>query len=67
MKNADCIGPLPCGANVQPAPPPVNVTVAVPLPVAVGPLKLLSDGVTLFDGADAGPVPDAFVAVTVKV
>jgi len=24
-------------------------------------------GVTLFDGADAGPVPTAFVAATVKV
>ena len=27
----------------------------------------LAPGVTLFDGADAGPVPTAFVAVTVKV
>ncbi len=50
----------------------VQLTVACPLPgVAVtavgapGTVELL--GVTLFDGADAGPVPTAFVAVTVNV
>ena len=37
--------------------------VAVPIVGAPG----TPAGVTLFDGADAGPVPAAFVAVTVKV
>jgi hypothetical protein len=59
------------------AEPPVagalNVTVACALPaVAVTPVGAPgavtgASGVTLFEGADAGPVPTAFVAVTVKV
>jgi hypothetical protein len=31
------------------------------------PLATQADGVTAFDGLDAGPVPTAFVAVTVNV
>src|SRR4051812_43747041 len=37
--------------------------VAMPIVGAPGTVA----GVTAFDGADAGPVPEAFVAVTVKV
>ncbi len=37
--------------------------IAVGVPGAPG----MVAGVTLFEGADAGPVPNAFVAVTVKV
>jgi hypothetical protein len=46
-------------ANVtvlEPPPPPP------PPPVVAG-----ADGVTAFEGAEAGPVPTAFVAVTVNV
>jgi len=48
----------------------VNVTVACALPAVAVPIvgapgRLAN--VTLFEGADAGPVPAAFVAVTVKV
>src|SRR5256885_13181750 len=48
----------------------VNVTVACALPpIAVTPVGGPGTvaGVTEFDGADGGPVPTAFVAVTVKV
>ena len=58
------------GAKVQPGPPPESTAVAMPEPVAVGPLKVVTAptvGVTAFDGADAAPVPTALVAVTVKV
>ena len=48
----------------------VNVTVACALPlVAVAPVGASGTvaGVTAFEGADGGPVPTAFVAVTVNV
>jgi hypothetical protein len=50
----------------------VQVTVADPLPaVAVTPVGAAgtvgATGVTAFDGAEAEPVPTAFVAVTVNV
>ena len=48
----------------------VKLTVACALPaVAVTPVGAPGTvaGVTLLDGADAGPVPNAFVAVTVNV
>jgi len=48
----------------------VNATVACALPaVATTPVGLPGNaaGMTLFEGADAGPVPTALVAVTVKV
>ena len=41
--------------------------VAMPVPVAVGPVNELLLGVTLFDGAEAGPGPFALVATTVNV
>jgi hypothetical protein len=48
----------------------VNVTAAWAFPAVAVPIVGAPGtpaGVTLFDGADAGPVPTAFVAVTVKV
>ena len=55
-------------------PPPdaggVNVTVACVFPAVAGPIvggPGTAAGVTLFDGADGGPVPTALVAVTVNV
>ena len=48
----------------------VNVTVACPTPAVAVPIvggPGTAAGVTLFEGADAGPVPTAFAAVTVKV
>ena len=42
-------------------PSPAVVVTAVGLPGTVGP------GVTLFDGPEAAPVPEPFVAVTVNV
>ena len=56
--------------KVQPAPPPVNDAVIVPDPVADAALNVRTaggDGVTLFDAAEGGPVPIAFVAVTLNV
>jgi hypothetical protein len=48
----------------------VNVTVAWPFPadasISVGALGV-ANGVTLFEAAEAAPVPTALVAVTVKV
>ena len=52
---------------MQVAPPPVTVTVALPLPVAVGPVNAFSVVLAEFDAADGGPTPAAFVAVTVNV
>ena len=48
----------------------VNATVACPLPAVAMPIvgaPGTAAGVTLFEGVDEGPVPVAFVAVTVKV
>ena len=48
----------------------VKVTVACALPRVAVPIVGAPgtvEGVTLFDGAEAGPVPEAFVAATVKV
>jgi hypothetical protein len=48
----------------------VNVTAAWAFPAVAVPIVGVPGtpaGVTLFDGADAGPVPAEFVAVTVKV
>jgi len=50
----------------------VNVTVAcvfpaVAVPIVGGPGTVAAVGVTLLDADDAGPVPTALVAVTVKV
>ena len=48
----------------------VNVTVACALPAVAVPIVGAPGtvaGVTLFEAAEAGPVPSAFVAVTVKV
>jgi len=48
----------------------VNATVACPMPAVAVPIAGAPGtvtGVTLFEGADAGPVPTAFVAVTVNV
>jgi hypothetical protein len=51
----------------------LNVTVACPLPAvaatALGAPGTVggADGVTAFDGAEAGPAPALFVAVTVNV
>jgi hypothetical protein len=48
----------------------VNVTVACEIPPVAAPIvggPGTAAGVTLFDGGDAGPVPTAFVAVTVNV
>ena len=49
----------------------VKVTVIVLLPLSVTPVIVgvpgTGTGVTLLEAADAGPVPTAFVAVTVKV
>ena len=48
----------------------VKVTVACEIPAVAVPIvggPGTAAGVTLFEGADAGPVPTAFVAVTVKV
>jgi len=48
----------------------VNATVASESPAVAGPIAGAPGtvaGVTLFEGADAGPVPAAFVAVTVNV
>ena len=50
--------------------PGVHVTVAVWIPaVATTPVGASGtvEGVTLFDGAEAAPVPSALVPVTVKV
>jgi hypothetical protein len=50
----------------------LNVTVAWPFPAVAAPALGApgtvggTDGVTVFDGADAGPVPTLFVAVTVN-
>src|ERR1700693_1704416 len=63
-------GPMNCGVTKeQPAPPPVKLTVIVPVPVALGAEKFVTAGaigVTLFDEAEAALVPTALVAVTVK-
>ena len=53
--------------NSQVGPPPVNVAVMVPVPVAEPALYDTITGVTLFDGAEGALVPAAFVAVTVNV
>jgi hypothetical protein len=48
----------------------VKVTVACVFPAVAGPIvggPGTAAGVTLFDDADAGPVPTALVAVTVNV
>ena len=48
----------------------VKVTLACPSPASARPIVGASgtaSGVTLFEGADCGPVPMALVAVTVKV
>ena len=51
----------------------VKATVALALPAAAAPMVgapgtvAAAPGVTLFDAADAGPVPIALVAVTVNV
>ena len=48
----------------------VNATVASESPALAGPIVGAPGtvaGMTLFEGADAGPVPAAFVAVTVNV
>ena len=48
----------------------VKVTVACALPAVAMPIvggPGTAAGVTLFEGPEAGPVPNAFVAVTVKV
>ncbi len=48
----------------------VNVTEAAPLPGVAVPMVGVPgtvDGMTVFDAADAGPVPIAFVAVTLQV
>ena len=48
----------------------VNATIARPLPAAVAVMAGAPGtvaGVTLFEGADAGPVPRALVALTVNV
>jgi hypothetical protein len=51
----------------------VKVTVALALPAVAVPMVgapgtvALATGVTLLEAADAGPVPSALVAVTVKV
>jgi hypothetical protein len=56
-----------CGAtNVQLVPPPVNVAVMEPLPVALGAVKEVKTGVTTTPVDDA-PVPTEFVAATVHV
>ena len=66
MKNADWFAALPWGAKPHDAPPPLIVTVALPCPVASGPVYDFMPGVTVFEAADAGPVPMAVVAVTVQ-
>ena len=48
----------------------VNAIVACPMPGVAVPIvgaPGTAAGVTLFEGADAGPVPNALVALTVKV
>jgi hypothetical protein len=65
MKNADWFAAVPCGAKTHAAPPPLIVTVALPLAPATGPVYVLAPGVTVFEGTEAGLVPIAFVAVTV--
>ena len=58
--------------GLPPLPGAVHATVADPFPpVALMPVGATGAvgacGVTAFDGAEAGPVPTALVAVTVKV
>jgi hypothetical protein len=57
---------------LPPFAPGVKVTVAWALPAVAVPMlgaagTVAPDGVTLFEAAEAAPVPAAFVAVTVKV
>jgi hypothetical protein len=66
MKNADCIGPLPCGAKPQVGPPPDTVTVALPLPVAVAPVNVVAAPETKLAVTVQGAVT-AFVVYVVPV
>jgi hypothetical protein len=79
MGDAAPLAPMPPGEDVAVydviGEPPVeaggvNVTVACEFPAVATPIvggPGTAAGVTLFEGADAGPVPTAFVAMTVKV
>src|SRR5688572_27933708 len=67
MKYDDWSGPVPVGAKVQVAPPPVKETVAIPVPVAVGPLNEFPPGIEGAEAVDAAPVPAELVAARVQV
>src|SRR5262245_42898938 len=67
MKKADWLAAVPCGAKTHAAPPPLIVTVALPGPIASGPVYDFAPGITELEAAEGAPVPTPLVAVTVQL